>query len=158
MKRCVTKVFLCFLQHTADSFLFGDVVVEFLNVPLRLLGASTFRFLGITRRSLYFAHVAVVTVVDDDDYWNTDEQRPNAGGAHAADDESRTRRAGKVTNRNPQEVAGPHLPNRFASFEGGSRSANHRVDEILDQTHQAKCGDGDRSEEHTSELQSRLHL
>src|SRR5690242_4781010 len=111
----MTEVFLRFFQHAADSFLLGDVVVEFLNVTFGLFGAfvfalstTAFGFFSVASRSFHFAHVTVVTKVDDDDDRNADQQRPYARRAHAADDESSACRAGKITDRDPQEVARPH--------------------------------------------------
>ena len=45
----MAEVFLRLFQHAADAFLFGDVVVEFLNVTFRLFG--TFVFASARARS-----------------------------------------------------------------------------------------------------------
>jgi hypothetical protein len=56
MKRSVPEVFFRLLQHAADSFLLGDVVVEFLDVTFGLFsalmlepGPRSFRFLSQPR-------------------------------------------------------------------------------------------------------------
>jgi hypothetical protein len=55
VKGRVAEVFLCFLEHAADAFLFRDVVVQLVNVSLGLfralmleLGAGAFSFFGVT--------------------------------------------------------------------------------------------------------------
>ena len=49
VKRSVAEVFLCLFQHAADAFLFGDVVVQLLNVSFRLFGAFMFAPRGHVR-------------------------------------------------------------------------------------------------------------
>src|SRR6185503_16765089 len=102
------------------------------------LSAAAFSLLSVAGRSFHFAHVAVVAEVNDDDDRNTHEQRPDARSAHAADDKSRAGRTGEITDRNPEKVPAPHVPDRFAGFEGGGGGADQRVAHILDQTHQTE--------------------
>src|SRR5690349_17525620 len=104
----MTEVFFRLLEHAADSFLFGDVSIELLNVTLRLfrafvlgLSARTLGLLRMTRRRLHFAHVTIVAEVNDDDDRDADEKRPEARRAETADDETRARSAGEVTDRDP---------------------------------------------------------
>src|SRR5688572_1504207 len=147
----MTEVFLRFFQHATDSFLFRDVVVQFLNVSFRLfralmfeLGASAFSFLGMPGRSFYFAHVAVVAEVNDNNNGNTDEERPESRRADAVNDETGPGRARKITNGHPQEVAAPHAPDRLVGFERADSGPDYGMDQVLNQSHHAKGDDGDR--------------
>ena len=65
----MTEVVLGFFQNAADSLLFCDVVVQFMNVTFCLFSPLAFRFgacsfseLGLTRRLFYLTEVASVQV------------------------------------------------------------------------------------------------
>src|SRR5215216_8184118 len=134
----MAEVFLRFLQNAADSFLFRNVVVQFLNVSFRLfralmfeLGARAFGFFRVASRSFYFTHVAVVAEVNDDDDGNADEERPESRRANAVDDETSASRACEITDRHPKEVATPHAPDRLVGFECADSRAHYGMDQVL---------------------------
>src|SRR5919205_728686 len=120
----MTEVLFRLFKHAADAFLFRDVVVQLVNVFLGLfralmfeLSASALSFFGVTCGSFNFAHVTVVAEVDDDDNRNADQKRPHASGAQTAHDKTSACRTSEITNRNPEEVAAPHAPDRLVGFE-----------------------------------------
>ncbi len=145
MKCSVAKVFFSFLEHTADAFLLGDVIVQLLNVPFSLFSALAFSLFRVSRRSLHFAHVTVVAEVNDDDDRNADEERPESDCAKTANDKSGARRTGKVTDRNPKKVTAPHVPEPFVCLERTRDRTDSCVDQVLDHPHYTKSDDRKRS-------------
>src|SRR6185436_10435950 len=146
----VAEVFLCFFKHAADAFLLRDVVVQLVDVSFGLFGAlmlelraCAFSFFRVSCRSFYFAHVTVVAEVHDDDDRNTDQKRPESCSTETAYYESCTAGAGEITDRDPEEVASPHVPDRLVALECGRSRADDCMDEVLDHAHHAKRDDGE---------------
>src|SRR5688572_5047109 len=105
----MAEVFFCFFKNAADAFLFSNVIVQLLNVSFGLfrafafdLGACAFGFLGVSRRSFYFAHVTIVAEVNNDDDRDADEEGPESSGAKTAHDESGACGAREITDRDPK--------------------------------------------------------
>src|SRR6185436_14010207 len=107
------------------------------------LGAGAFSFFGVSCGSFYFAHVTVVAEVDDDDDGNADENGPEANRAETAHDKSGAGSTGEIADRDPEEVAAPHAPDRLVGFERGDNSSETGVDQVLDQAHHAQRDNAD---------------
>ena len=83
VKSCMTEVVLGLFQYSADPFLFGDVVVELVDMAFRLLralalnlGTCAFRFLRLARRCFHLSHVSIVAKIDNHDDWYCDQKGP----------------------------------------------------------------------------------
>src|SRR6185295_3101103 len=134
----VAEVVFGFFEHTADAFLFRDVIVQFLNMSFGLfralafaLSAASFSFLCVARRSFDLAHVTVVAEIHDYEDRNGDEKRPEAKRAKAADDEAGARSAGEITDRDPKEVAAPRVPERLVCLECTGNRTDSGVEQVL---------------------------
>src|ERR1700752_2210757 len=148
----MAEMFFCFFKDATDAFLLHDVVIQLQNVSFCLFSTLAFQlcarslsFFSMTGGRFYFAHITVVAEVNDDDDRNTDQKRPEACGAKAVYYESRTAGAGKVTDRYPEEVATPHVPDRIVGLEGTGSGADDCVDQVLDQAHDAQRNNRKRS-------------
>src|ERR1043166_3964380 len=94
-----------FFQHSADAFLFRDVVIQFQDVTFRLFGALAFNlrarvfgFFSLPRRRFYLAEISVVAEIDDSDEWNRNEKSVETRRAYATDNDSRADCTGKICN------------------------------------------------------------
>ena len=79
-----------FTQGLADAFLLGDVAIQFLNVPARLLGLRGGRFDVL--------HIGPICEIDDRHDRNGGAERKEADVADEPRDDARRGSAGEIGN------------------------------------------------------------
>ncbi len=79
----MTEVVLGLFQHSADPLLFGDVVVELVDVAFSLLralalnlGPCALGFLRLARRCFHLSQVSIIAKIDNHNDWYGDQKGP----------------------------------------------------------------------------------
>src|SRR5215813_5531448 len=108
------------------------------------LSAPAFGFLRCTRGRLYFAQVAIVAEIDNGQQWDDANQSVQTSSTNAADNNSRPCRTGEVSDRHPEEIPTPHVPDRLVVFKRIGDSSNSGVRKEVDQAHQTESDYCDR--------------